>query len=58
MDVQLGRYELTNLADQRPRRGRSRPRIVENSDTYFLLHTVCKKKVESENIKYMFTCMF
>jgi hypothetical protein len=39
MQVHLAKLKLTNLADQRPRSGRSRPRIVETSDTfYFILY--------------------
>jgi hypothetical protein len=35
MQVRLDQLMLTSLADQRPRRGWSRPRIVETSDILY-----------------------
>jgi hypothetical protein len=40
----IDRLMLNSFADQRPRSGKSMPRIVEASDT-FIFHIVPKKKV-------------
>jgi hypothetical protein len=45
--VRLDQLKLNSLADQRPRSGCSRPRIVETSDT-FSFHTVSKKLVDQK----------
>jgi hypothetical protein len=56
--VRLDEHKLTSLADQRPRRGWSKPRIVENSDTFYFILYAIKMHMESENDKYLFTCTF
>jgi hypothetical protein len=44
MQARLDRFMLTNLSDQRPRSGWSRPRDLENSDIlYFILYP--KKRI-------------
>jgi hypothetical protein len=43
--VRLDQLKLNSLADQRPRSGSSRPRIVETSDT-FIFHNVPQKYVQ------------
>jgi hypothetical protein len=37
MHVRLDHHKLVGLVDQRPRSGLSRPRIVETSDTFYLV---------------------
>jgi hypothetical protein len=49
MQVRLDQLKLNSLADQRPRGGWSRPRIVETSDILYFIH-VCRQ--------YLFMGMF
>jgi hypothetical protein len=47
MHAQLDKHKLTNLVDHRPRRGLSRPRIVENNDiSYFVSYAKSKLHIE------------
>jgi hypothetical protein len=55
--VRLDQHNRTSLADQRPRRGLSRPRIVETSDTFYFIQYP-KNTYISESNKYIVTCMF
>jgi hypothetical protein len=58
MQVRLDQLKLSSLADQRPRSGWSRPRIVETSDiSYFMLYPK-KKRIDQKNDKYLDTGMF
>jgi hypothetical protein len=55
--VLLDQLKQSSLANQRPRSGGSRPRIVETSDIfYFIVYP--KNTYRSENNKYMDTGMF
>jgi hypothetical protein len=49
---------LTSLADRQPRRGWSRPRIVETSDTFYFIFYIKKKGLDLKNNKYMDTGVF
>jgi hypothetical protein len=53
MHVQLDKHKLTSLADPRPRRGWSMPRIGENSDTFI---SYCMRKY-IYNQKMVNTCL-
>jgi hypothetical protein len=56
--VRLDQLKLASLANQHPRSGLSRPRIVETSDTFFFLLMYPKKFTYRFKKKCMVTCMF
>ena len=58
MQVRLDQFKLSSVADQRPRSGWSRPRIVETSDIFYFILYPKKKTYRSENNEYLDTGMF
>jgi hypothetical protein len=56
--VRLDHLKLNSLTDQRPRKGWSRPRIVETRDTFLFHTTSTKNTYRSKNNKYLVTYVF
>jgi hypothetical protein len=50
MQVRLDQLKMNNLADQRPRSGWSRPRIVETSDILSFILYFKKRRIDQKMI--------